>query len=158
MYVSALSSYDQLLVEDSKTNRLHEELNLFEDLLMSEWFDDPVPFILFLNKKDIFREKIKKTPLTVCFPEYEGPPHDYRSCCLFIKEQFLRRSRNPDRRIYTHFTNATDTDSFRVVFTSVQDIILRQHLAEAGLLGPGDDQGQSEDFGVSLEFGDEELP
>ena len=27
---------------------------------------------LFLNKKDLFEEKIKKSPFTVCFPEYKG--------------------------------------------------------------------------------------
>lgn len=28
--------------------------------------------ILFLNKTDLFRKKIDRVPLTVCFPEYEG--------------------------------------------------------------------------------------
>lgn len=31
--------------------------------------------ILFLNKKDLFEEKIKKSPLTVCFSEYTGKCH-----------------------------------------------------------------------------------
>ena len=28
--------------------------------------------ILFLNKKDIFAEKIKTRPITICFPDYNG--------------------------------------------------------------------------------------
>jgi len=28
--------------------------------------------ILFLNKKDLFKQKISRSPLTNCFPEYSG--------------------------------------------------------------------------------------
>ena len=28
--------------------------------------------IIFLNKKDIFEEKIQKVDLSVCFPDYDG--------------------------------------------------------------------------------------
>jgi hypothetical protein len=28
--------------------------------------------ILFLNKKDVFAEKIKTRPITICFPDYTG--------------------------------------------------------------------------------------
>jgi hypothetical protein len=28
--------------------------------------------ILFLNKKDLFEEKIKKVSIKACFPEYKG--------------------------------------------------------------------------------------
>lgn len=52
-------------------NRMHESLKLFDSICNNKWFKD-TSIILFLNKKDIFEEKIKKSPLTLCFPDYTG--------------------------------------------------------------------------------------
>lgn len=52
-------------------NRMQESLKLFDSICNNKWFTD-TSIILFLNKKDLFEEKIKKSPLTVCFPEYTG--------------------------------------------------------------------------------------
>lgn len=52
-------------------NRMHESLKLFDSICNNKWFTD-TSIILFLNKKDLFEEKIKKSPLTICFPEYSG--------------------------------------------------------------------------------------
>lgn len=68
-------------------NRMHESLKLFDSICNNKWFTD-TSIILFLNKKDIFEEKIKKSPLTICFPEYTGEdpspgqqgPVRYRDC------------------------------------------------------------------------------
>lgn len=158
IFVAALSDYNLLLYEDGKTNRMHEALNLFEDILKSEWFQQTA-MILFLNKKDIFREKILENPLTVCFPEYNGQQTNYRSCCKFIKEQFKARNKNSERKIYTHYTNATDSKAFKAVFDSVQQIILRVHLIDVGLLDPttdvDGDKLVEEDFGDRQEFEEE---
>jgi len=48
-----------------------ESMKLFDSICNNKWFTD-TSIILFLNKKDLFEEKIKKSPLTVCFPEYTG--------------------------------------------------------------------------------------
>lgn len=50
---------------------MHESLKLFDSICNNKWFTE-TSIILFLNKKDIFEEKIKKSPLTICFPEYTG--------------------------------------------------------------------------------------
>lgn len=50
---------------------MHESLKLFDSICNNKWFTD-TSIILFLNKKDLFEEKIKKSPLTICFPEYTG--------------------------------------------------------------------------------------
>lgn len=52
-------------------NRMHESMKLFDSICNNKWFTD-TSIILFLNKKDLFEEKIKKSPLTICYPEYTG--------------------------------------------------------------------------------------
>lgn len=48
-----------------------ESMKLFDSICNNKWFTD-TSIILFLNKKDLFEEKIKKSPLTICFPEFTG--------------------------------------------------------------------------------------
>jgi len=126
LFCAALNDYDQMLLEDAETNRMHESLTLFEELSNSRWFAETA-IILFLNKKDLFAEKIKRVPLTVCFPEYTGA-NDFNNACGYIRRQFV--SRHSRKGIYTHFTCATDTESFKVVFSAVQDIVLRKQLED----------------------------
>lgn len=52
-------------------NRMQESLKLFDSICNNKWFTD-TSIILFLNKKDLFEEKIRKSPLTICFLEYTG--------------------------------------------------------------------------------------
>ena len=52
-------------------NRTHESMKLFDSICNNKWFTD-TSIILFLNKKDLFEEKIKRSSLTICYPEYTG--------------------------------------------------------------------------------------
>lgn len=63
--------YDLVLAEDEEMNRMIESMKLFDSICNSKWFVE-TSIILFLNKKDLFEEKISKSPLTICFPEYTG--------------------------------------------------------------------------------------
>jgi hypothetical protein len=71
IFCVGISEYDQVLAEDHETNRMHESLKVFEEISNNKWFQS-TPIILFLNKKDLFEEKIAKVDLKVCFPEYTG--------------------------------------------------------------------------------------
>jgi len=132
LFVAAISEYDQVLYEDENTNRMVEALNLFEEICNSRWFRE-TSMILFLNKRDLFNDKIGKVSLRVCFPHYDGP-NTYDAGCEFLQEQFESRNRNPDKQVYTHITCATDTDNISAVFNAVKDIIIRKSLNEAGLV------------------------
>ncbi len=48
-----------------------ESMKLFDSICNNRWFES-TSIILFLNKKDLFAEKILKSPLTAAFPEYSG--------------------------------------------------------------------------------------
>ena len=50
---------------------MEESLKLFESIINNRWFIE-TSVILFLNKKDLFEEKITNSPLTICFPDYTG--------------------------------------------------------------------------------------
>jgi len=63
--------YDLKLAEDEEMNRMIESMRLFDSICNSKWFVD-TSIILFLNKKDLFEEKIKTSPLKQCFPDYTG--------------------------------------------------------------------------------------
>lgn len=71
LFCASLSEYDQKLREDDSQNRMKESLLLFDEICNSPWFRD-TSFILFLNKTDLFREKIQRIPITSCFPQYNG--------------------------------------------------------------------------------------
>ena len=132
LFVAAISEYDQVLYEDENTNRITEALNLFEEISNSRWFRE-TSMILFLNKRDLFAEKINKKPLAQYFPDYTGDG-SYDSSCQYMRELFESKNRNVDKQVYTHVTCATDTENVSAVFNAVKDIIIRKSLNEAGLV------------------------
>jgi len=132
IFCVALSEYDLKLYEDNETNRMYESLQLFKELCNTSWFV-ATAFILFLNKKDIFAEKILRTPLTVCFPEYTGQ-NTFDAGTAYIREKFLALNENSSKTVYAHLTCATDTQNIMVVFNAVRDIILNKTLKTIGVM------------------------
>lgn len=132
IFCVAMSEYDLKLYEDDTINRMQESLRLFKEICNSEWFRETA-MILFLNKKDLFEEKISRIHLSVCFPDYHGGK-DYTSAMSYISQQFLAQNDNVKKPIYPHVTCATDTANITVVFNAVKDIVLRRALDNAGIV------------------------
>ena len=74
---------------------MQESLKLFDSICNNKWFTD-TSIILFLNKKDLFEEKIKKSPLTICFPEYTGEEARHCTCLLITRHApfIIRKTTN----------------------------------------------------------------
>jgi len=132
LFVAALSAFDLTLFEDDRVNRMAEALKVFEELLCSPWFKQ-TSIILFLNKRDLFLEKIKKVKLKTYFPDYMGD-NSYDDAVNYIVSIFHQKNTHSDRSIYTHITCATDQSNVQAVFNAVKDIVIRRSLQEGGLL------------------------
>eukprot|EP00475_Leptophrys_vorax_P014243 TRINITY_DN2064_c0_g1_i3.p1 TRINITY_DN2064_c0_g1~~TRINITY_DN2064_c0_g1_i3.p1 ORF type:complete len:164 (-),score=51.47 TRINITY_DN2064_c0_g1_i3:212-703(-) len=132
IFVAALSEYDQKLYEDNATNRLTEALNLFEEVISLRWFQE-TSVILFLNKKDLFEEKLKKIPLKNYLPDYNGD-NSFEDAWKFIGLKFTAMKQDSKKQIYTYVTCATDDQNVMYVFNSIKDIVLRKGLMSSGLM------------------------
>ncbi|XP_064417333.1 guanine nucleotide-binding protein G(t) subunit alpha-3 [Latimeria chalumnae] len=132
IFCAALSAYNMVLVEDKEVNRMHESLHLFNSICNHRYFAT-TSIVLFLNKKDLFEDKVTKVSLKICFPDYDGP-NTFEDAGNYIKHQFLDLNlRKNVKEIYSHMTCATDTENVKFVFDAVTDIILKGNLKDCGL-------------------------
>ena len=122
LFLVALSEYDQTVTEDPGTNRMHESICVFSAICNNPWFAKST-MLLFLNKTDVFEEKIKHSSLKKCFPEYGGGK-DKSEAKQFISQMFLKKV-TLNRPVYRHFTCAKDPQNIRMVFEVVIDLIMQ---------------------------------
>ena len=107
-------------------------MQLFEAIANNTYFLKST-VILFLNKKDIFEDKIKKTPLTYCFCEYQGE-NTFKETAAFIWKKFeLLNSSPATKQFYFHYTCATNTENMAFVFDAVTDSIIDRNLKACGM-------------------------
>jgi len=142
IFLASLAAYDQVLYEDEATNRMREALDLFKQICNSRWFKDTA-MILFLNKKDLFSEKIKETPLTVCFPNFSKKfERDEVEARSYIKEQFVKlnhpvkgpNGKSKKKPLFCHYTCAIDRNQVEKIFRDVQNVIIHANLEKAALI------------------------
>lgn len=134
LFVAAISEFDQMLYEEATHNRMKEALELFETTCNLQYFDR-TSMILFLNKRDIFINKIESgVRLSDTFSEFTGDNSSVKETSEFIIEMFNSRNADMEKDIYTHITTATDTNNVFTVFSAVKDIIIKRGLMRAGLV------------------------
>lgn len=142
LFLVSLSGYDQSLFEDTNANQMQDAMAIWDSICDSEYFRS-TNIILFLNKNDLFTEKVKTSPIRRYFPDYEGPEGDAAEGRNYFRRRFLKLSNKSShnsanagrpvlrkREIYTHYTNATDTELLRVVMAAVEDTIISNSIRE----------------------------
>ncbi|XP_051980375.1 guanine nucleotide binding protein (G protein) alpha v1 [Xyrauchen texanus] len=135
LFVVSLSGYDMTLVEDPSMNRLQESLKLFSSICNNIFFRS-TSMILFMNKIDLFQEKILHSGrhLRHYLPQFRGADCDVDAAARFIAAMFVSLNATPKKLLYHHFTTATDTSNIQVVFQVVMDTIIKENLEAVSLL------------------------
>lgn len=129
LFLVSSSEFDQVLLEDRKTNRLEESRDIFDTIINNRIFSN-VSIILFLNKYDLLEKKVSnpETDIRWYFPQFAGNSHSIRDVQTFILAMFTGVKREHKKPLYHHFTTAVDTENIKVVFNSVKDTILVRNL------------------------------
>jgi len=151
IYLSAINEFDMCLEEDPSVNRLEESLRLFTTVSGAKWFNvqnSPTLFILFMNKSDLFEEKIKRKPLTTVFgdsyTQFEkknkrnsmnsklptAEPLDTET--TFIGQMFKANYKGQGP-LCSYKTCALDTENCKKIFLAVRDQAVNEQLRKQGL-------------------------
>ncbi|KAK2459797.1 hypothetical protein APHAL10511_008229 [Amanita phalloides] len=124
LFLVSLSGYDQCLFEDRDANQMQDAMTIWDSICHSQWFKH-TSIILFLNKNDLFEQKIANSHIKNFFPDFEGEPGDVKAGRDYFKKRFAKiaqkAGRSKEREIYIHITTATDTAMLRVVMVAVEE-------------------------------------
>ena len=87
VFLASLSEYDQMMYGNQNITRLDESIALFQTVM--DWFEYS-SFILFLNKMDIFKQKImySDSHLSKYYSDFNGPEKDEIAAKKFILSKF----------------------------------------------------------------------
>lgn len=88
------------------------------------------PIFLFLNKKDIFEIMIEKTPLSVCFPEFQGPQRDVHVALEYLQAQYTKAVEiaTPGKELYVHVVAARVRMDMKVAWGDVKEQVKHNFL------------------------------
>lgn len=137
IFVAALSGYDQALAEAKKSNRMVEALELFRSVVNNSSFEHTA-IILFLNKRDVFAEKILRSDIAAQkpFSDYPGPTKDYDRGVLYFIHRFKESLIDGVLKdSFIHVTCATDTNNMSRVLDATATIIKNENLKQSGFQG-----------------------
>jgi len=140
IFLAAIDEFDNYILTENKQrkNKLVESIEVFKEIQNIQCLSHAT-FILFLNKVDVFKDKIQTSNLVDHFDSFpEGFQRDENFGLKFLKKKFmtanLDRSGKPIRTIYSYETTATDTQNMKIVFEVVKDTILQLNLKQYNLV------------------------
>ena len=77
MFIVSLSNYSQRIWKgEGNINRMVEAERLFAEMLNNVFFrETPFTVFVFFNKWDVFKDRLRKVPLTEAYKDYTGPDY-----------------------------------------------------------------------------------
>lgn len=124
LYCLGLDEYDiPSLDRENKITTLEFSLELLENtLLYCKQQNKPV--IVFLNKIDLFADKLKKVPFQNYYKDFTGGIESQKAKEFFETRINAIAKKNNIESMYTYFTCALEKDLVKKVFDSVKDHLI----------------------------------
>eukprot|EP01084_Bolivina_argentea_P260913 440768_1 len=117
---------------------MQQQIDMFKDIVNSHWFNqNNCGIFLFLNKKDIFAEKIQNKPLNKfsLYADYNGnEDSSYDEGICYFRRKFQAVLNNKQKQIFSYATCATDRDHIEMVFNDITHAVIECGLVCEGLL------------------------
>ncbi|VDL78253.1 unnamed protein product [Nippostrongylus brasiliensis] len=97
LFIADISSYN-LMEDDGETrkvndrwnfNRLKYSMHLFKRVANNRCFGKKTAMVLFLNKIDVFKRKLKTLSLEFCFKDYKGG-QVFEESAQYVQDRFQR--------------------------------------------------------------------
>ena len=137
IFVVNLAEYDDDISinhQGKRCNKFFEAFELFKDVATHPK-NEGTPFVVLLNKCDLFQEQLRGgiTGLSYLFPEV--PPENdfnYNYACEYIGNYFCSVKRKA-KNIY-FVTKATDTSLIRDIFSELTAAVSDMNIRSAGLV------------------------
>ncbi|TFK31874.1 heterotrimeric G protein alpha subunit, partial [Crucibulum laeve] len=137
IFLSPVSVFDQRLEEDSRVNRLEDSILLWTSICSTRLLSK-TQLILFLNKCDLLRRKLKRgVKVNQFLPSYGDRPNEVIPVVKYLREKFkdIQKQCSPEARsVYIYPTTVTDTAATGITLESVRDGVLRENLAASQLI------------------------
>lgn len=118
IFCVSLSDYDEFWPDNNGVlqNKLVQSKELFESILLHPCFRD-TPFVLLLNKRDVFEEKIcKGIPLSRCewLSDFD-PLKSVNSTPQGVAHQAYHYVVHKFKEVYTYVNNAKGTSGYKIL-------------------------------------------
>ncbi|KAH8116122.1 G-alpha-domain-containing protein [Phellopilus nigrolimitatus] len=140
IFLAPISAFDEWLTEDPNVNRLEDTFDLWSTICGSRLLAS-VEFILFLNKYDILRAKLRAgarfADYVVNYNDENGKKNDAESIARYMLATFnaAHKQLSPKpRKLRTYLTSVIDSRATSKVVHHIREQVLIGYLTESSVI------------------------
>lgn len=119
LHLQDLTAYDQLSIDDNGTTDLFWDLQYFNGLINSPWFNKTPSVVLVLGNATKFKAKLASSPLSRVYEDFDGDDDDLKAANYILK-LFLDLDRSK-KKFYTYIGEFQDPAILNSLFAAIND-------------------------------------